>query len=399
MLTDLDMSINHIDALVFTNTPHLKNIYARGNELSSLDVTNLKKLESLNFGGNHLKVIDLSNNIYLKSLECDNNDLSSLDLTFNYNLVFMLCDGNPSLETVYLPQGLVIPHVVKDSFTQFVYRQGIKFKDVAFNKFLIDHFDTDGNKEISEDEAAAITEIEVCTDDIYSMDGLEHFVNLTKLTCMGSFSEEYGENINYGILSELDISKNTQLEFLSCGYNQLESLDVSNNKKLKILRLQWNNVTSIDVSNNTLLEELVCRYCRITTPLDFSSNPKLIEIDCQGSVGYNRFKSINVSQCPALLVINCNSVGLDTLDVSHNPHLEWLGCVGSGFTTLDLSANHHLKFFGAELNSLSELDLTQNPEMEYLYIKDSPKLHSVYLKTGQIIPHIFKDDHTQIIYK
>ena len=398
LLTDLDMSINHIDALVFTNTPLLKNIYARGNELSSLDVTNLDRLESLNFGGNHLTSIDLSNNLLLKSLECDNNNLSTLDLTFNYDLLFMLCDGNPSLKTVYLPQGLSIPHVVKDSFTEFVYRQGIKFKDAAFNKYLVDHFDTDGNKEISETEASAVTEIEVCTDNIHSMAGLEHFVNLTKLICMGSFSED-GENHNYGVLSELDVTNNPQLEFLSCGYNLLESLDVSNNRKLKILRLQWNNVTSIDVSNNAVLEELVCRYCRITTSLDFSNNPYLIEIDCQGSVGYNRFKSINVSNCPVLSTINCNSVGLETLDVSHNPQLDWLGCVGSLFTSIDLSANHHLKFLGADVNSLSELDLTQNPEVEYLYIQDSPKLQYVYLKTGQTIPNIFKDDHTQIVYK
>lgn len=398
VLTDLDMSTNHIGSMDFSNTPRLKSIYARGNELTVLDVSTLQKLETLNIGGNHLKEIDLTNNYLLRSLECDGNDLAVLDLSYNKYLEYLLCTGNPSLKTVYVAQGHTIPLFEKDSFTQFTYREGINIKDMAFKKYLVDRFDADGDNEISEAEAATVTEIEVCTDNIFSLNGIEHFANLKRLVCMGTFEEEYSPNNYHGVLSELNVSHNLQLEFLSCGYNQLNNLDVSKNKQLKILRFQNNNVTSIDVSNNHLLEDLDCRYCHITS-LDLSYNHELVSLDCQGGIGYNRIKSIDVSGCPRLSLMNCNSVGLETIDVTHNPDLHWLGCVDSYFTTIDLSFNPHLNCFYGNAVSLSELDLTHNLEMEYLYIQDSPKLHSVYLKTGQIIPHIYKDDHTQIVYK
>ncbi len=395
MLTDLDMSINHIETLDFSNSKLLKNIYARGNELSVLNVTELQNLESLNFGQNHLSTIDLSNNPMLKSLECDNNNLSSLDLGFNYHLDFLLCDGNPSLKTMYLAKGHSISHMVKDDYTQVVYRKGVIIKDGAFKKYLVDHFDTDADNEISEAEAASVTEIEVCTDNIYTLGGIEYFVNLSKLSCMGSSTDDH----YFGVLSELNLSNNSKLEFLSCGYNQLKSLDVSKNKMLKTLRLQNNDVTTIDVSNNPLLEELVIRFCHLNTSLDFTNNPKLKEIDCQGGIGFNRIKSIDVSKCPLLLVMNCNSVWLETIDVSNNPQLQWLGCVGGLFSSIDLSANTHLNFLYADVSSLHELDLTHNPEIEWLYIRDSRNLQYVYLKAGHTIPNLLKDDHTQIIYR
>ena len=58
--------------------------------------------------------------------------------------------------------------------------------------------------------------------------------NLTFFSC-------YANGAN---LTALDLSKNTQLEWLDCGSNQLTSLDVSKNTQLKMLACDGNNFTT-----------------------------------------------------------------------------------------------------------------------------------------------------------
>lgn len=394
-LTGFDASINQIGAIDFSNNPLLDAIYLRGNLLTYLDVSHLSQLKTLNFGGNQIANIDLTNNYLLESLECDGNLLTSLDLSYNKHLSFLRCQGNPYLRTILLDQGYSISRVEKDDFAKFVYQQGIEIKDPAFRKYILNHFDIDGDNEISPEEAQAVTKMDVCTDQIYSLNGIESFVNLEILFCEGSYSEEYTDKEYYGVLKELDISQNIKLTQLKCGYNQLTVLDLSHNPKLISVSCQNNELTSLNTSENPLLEEIICRNCYISS-LDVSSNTALRDFDCQGS---NRISRIDLSHCPNLSLLNANGIGLEELDVSNNVRLSWLGCSNSSFPSIDLSANPHLHCFYGDCNLLSELDLTQNTELEYLYIREAPHLQSVYLKAGHSVAHIFKDEHTQIVYR
>ena len=84
-----------------------------------------------------------------------------------------------------------------------------------------------------------------------------------------------------GTLTSLDVSKNTMLIRLDCGYNQLTSLDVSRNTALTELLCNRNQLTNLDISKNTALTELYC--------------------------GGNQLKILNVSKNTALTRLNCNS--------------------------------------------------------------------------------------------
>lgn len=390
-----DASVNHLESLYLSDNHEVRGVYLRMNNLKNVVVDGLSKLEVLSVGFNHLSSIDLTSNYQLRHLDCDANVLSSLDLSFNRDLEYLLCVGNPSLTQVFLSPGQTIDSVEKDDFTSLVYRPGIDIKDPAFKKFLISQFDTDGDLGISGSEAEAITEIDVCTDDIVSLEGIEHFVNLRKLVCRGSYDEEYAPDNYYGSLRELDVSSNKQLEYLSCGYNQLTSLDVSKNPRLRVLRFMNNQMREIDISNNLLLEELYCRNCHLSS-LNVTHNPNLRELDCQGT---NRFKEIDLSLCPKLSLFNANGVGLETLDVTGNPKLSWLGCAFSFFKSIDLSNNPFLFCFYGDNNSLTELDLTHNLQISELFVRNSPDLKYVYFNKDQTIANVYKDISTQIVYK
>lgn len=79
-----------------------------------------------------------------------------------------------------------------------------------------------------------------------SLKGIEYFESLTHLHC------------EYNQLPELDISKNTALEFLSCYYNQLTELDMTQNTALLYLSCSGNQLSVLMASKNTALAELNC---------------------------------------------------------------------------------------------------------------------------------------------
>ena len=63
---------------------------------------------------------------------------------------------------------------------------------------------------------------------------------------------------DYNRLTELDLSKNTELTDLSCGWNPITALDLSENTKLTYLNCLNNQLTALDLSENTELIRLGC---------------------------------------------------------------------------------------------------------------------------------------------
>ncbi|WP_418513392.1 leucine-rich repeat domain-containing protein [Corallibacter sp.] len=137
----------------------------------------------------------------------------------------------------------------------------------------------------------------------------------------------------------------TALEFLSVTNNLLTNLNLSQNTNLTELRCVSNELTSINISQNTALERLWVTGNDLTA-LDVSQNTNLIDLRCAN----NPFTSLDVSNNPNLeyLVIYWSS--LEVLDVSQNINLTHLDCKGSDYlTTLNVknSTNNLITFFDA----------------------------------------------------
>ena len=117
----------------------------------------------------------------------------------------------------------------------------VEFEDTFFNTYCLKNFDKNGDGNISFKEAAEVTEIEIRTNKIASLQGIEFFTNLSSLRCTGLFNSMLS---NYeGQLTKLDISKNTKLAYLDCSDNQLITLDVSKNTELAYLSCNNNLLT------------------------------------------------------------------------------------------------------------------------------------------------------------
>ena len=208
------------------------------------------------------------------------------------------------------------------------------FPDEAFWSYLLKYVDKNRNGTLSQEERYAVKVIDVEKKNIHSLKGIEFFPNLKKLYC--------SENQ----LTELDVSKNKELESLLCNKNQLTELDVSNNTELVYLQCGENQLTELDVSQNTKLKNLHC-YRNQLTELDVSKNTALVELycwqnqltslDCE-NLG---FYDVSGNEYPVKVNAQTRTFDLHTLPGGFDPSRasDWEGgTVSNGILTVDSGA-------------------------------------------------------------
>ena len=287
-------------------------------------------------------------------------------------------------------------------------KENIIFEDANFKAYLVANFDTDGDGEISKEEALAITEIIVGTKDIESLAGIEHMANLTELRCEGPWSFFEPEEDPEGKLKTLDVSKNVNLTILYCGFNQLTSLDVTNNPKIEQLRCAGNNLNSLDVSKNTELIEFEAYNNRLSS-IDVSNNPELEYIDLTN----NQIKSIDVSNNPELEYIDLTNNQIKSIDVSKNKSLRSffidmnlltelnpsnnlelvrITCSDNKLTSIDVTNNQKLTKLNISGNSIVEIDLGNNPELKHL-ICNKNKISELELSNNKKLERLNVNDN------
>ena len=266
-------------------------------------------------------------------------------------------------------------------------KENIIFEDANFKAYLVANFDTDGDGEISKEEALAITKIIVGTKDIESLAGIEHMANLTELRCEGPWSIFEPEEDPEGKLKTLDVSKNVNLTILYCGFNQLTSLDVTNNPKIEQLRCAGNNLNSLDVSKNTELIEFEAYNNRLSS-IDVSNNPELEYIDLTN----NQIKSIDVSNNPELDYIDLTNNQIKSIDVSKNLELERITCSDNKLTSIDVTNNQKLTTLNISGNSIVKIDLGNNPDLKYLYCEKN-KISELELSNNKRLKSLNVNDN------
>jgi hypothetical protein len=179
---------------------------------------------------------------------------------------------------------------------------------------------TNGDSEIQRSEAIAFTgEIDAGDASISNLTGLEEFVNLTSFSCMGNPS-----------LSQIDVSKNIDLQRILCSSCAIEELDLTNNPQLVILACNNNLLTTLDISNNTILERI-----------NFSNN---------------QISSINFNNNPLINAINGASNLIEELDLSAHSALRSLTCSDNLLTYLNLKNGNN--------EIIETLSCTSNPDLK-----------------------------------
>ena len=254
----------------------------------------------------------------------------------------------------------------------------IPIEDPSFKNYLVQNYDSDGNGEISFEEAAEITEIRIIYTNDYnlqSLKGIEYMPNLEVIECPGesydqgpksagidrdhyyvgpyrnNWTEKWGP---IGTLRYADVSNNPKLRSLSLQNNsalgvEMGTINVSNCPDLKHIDIGITWLEYPDISANTKLEFVQFTHLRGSLP-DFSRLTKIKGLFIEWPQD--------------------SSVEFVDLDVSHMPELESLGVAGRIRSLSDLSANPKLRWLYNQHSPqfTGDLDLSACPDLETLII-------------------------------
>ena len=204
------------------------------------------------------------------------------------------------------------------------------FPDDVFRQY-VKMFDRNNSDMLGVWEIAAVHKINISDANLRSLDGIEHFTNLTTLDVSGCTALEFLD-CRDNQLTSLNVSGCTALEVLLCTDNQLTSLNVSGCTALEVLDCRDNQLTSLNVSGCTALEGLLCEKNQLTS-LNLGGYSKLDYLTCWG----NQLTSLNVSGYTALYFLACENNQLTSLNVNNCTALYTLWCGFNQLTSLDVS--------------------------------------------------------------
>ena len=242
----------------------------------------------------------------------------------------------------------------------------ILISDTSFKAQLLDKYDVNKDGRITLRDALATTVIDVYSDDIISLSGIEYYENLERLIAVPKHTSGYGVGIgedwrNSGYTNDEYNGYNT----VSIVHGKIKDINVSNNQKLVFLDCSGNALTDVDLSQNKNLQHLNLNYNPDLAALRLGEMPGLKEL----YLTCTSINSLDLSVCPELDALYLDR-GIEllngTLDLSNNKKLTrlWIDC--RGLTHLDVSQNTELRFLSCALNDLNTLDVSNNPELTSL---------------------------------
>ncbi len=144
----------------------------------------------------------------------------------------------------------------------------VEFYDSAFKDYCVKNFDSNGDGEISLDEAKEARKIDYTAESM-DLKGLEAFVNLETLKlCSGKTDVESAQNC-WMSMGET-ITALTKLKHLESRYTALYNLDISRMADLEYLDVEGTRIQKLDISNNTKLTYLDC------SPIQYNNLQSLV---------------------------------------------------------------------------------------------------------------------------
>jgi len=290
----------------------------------------------------------------------------------------------------------------------------VEFEDESFKAYCVANFDADGDGEISKSEAMDVTQIECyncsTTGDYYteeiggktvhfmkasSLKGIEEFKNLMELIVRGAYTTHPGVS---GPLTELNLSENSNLQYLDCSINDIASLDISNSPYLQYLDVSETKLLSLYVPEYTYLQKLYCYNCQDLAYINCLYDSNLTDFHFEGSysleyllMGEIKFnRALDLKYYTELKEVNCMNSGVTFINFSGHTgctELKNLYVQGNNLTEITgLSTLTSLKQLTCQGNKIETLDIHSNPALTLLRAwpqQEGTTLHMLVLSPAQ----------------
>ena len=269
----------------------------------------------------------------------------------------------------YLTNGEAVLTAEAVSFRTDAGPETVDIPDPVFRRYILANYDTNADEVLTVLEALTVSRIEVCTDSISSLRGIEKMERLQELIAQGNWS--------HGWLHEIDLSGNPLLRCCKLDDNQLHTVDLSANPLLEEFGIGGNPLLSIDFSHNPRLWSIGMN----NVPLDYLPDMTFLPLESLHFDHVARFIPEDYFRhFPKMGGCNIGLYEGRHIDFSQCTQLNSVWCYGSP--------------------NLEELDLTASTctVFDWIQAGDCPRLRHIYLRKGSTVNHLWKDDHTEIVY-
>lgn len=451
IVVKLNCSNTHIildDILAIPHPERVTDLYCEGCGLTTIDVSHLTALQWLHCNDNLLTTLDVSANTALRGCLVNGNRMFALDVSatpckymgnssqyiegqavemdgktyvqlnsevnrdsidelkvWHGSQLMPTTIANPTMQGEYL---LVDVSGAADvNKVQYKYHVGngawmwveittgdygvaineYNFPDRIFRNYLLGR-DYGQDALLTQNEIAAITELDVQDKNIASLEGIQYLRYLTNLNVSNNNLTDAGFSDLMAYLPNL-----TELLFDDNEY--LTRFDAGQNTKLRILSGWGCALTTLDVRGCTELQELVCDDNQLTF-LNLSENTKLRRLQCND----NQLTEIyGLDSLTELRNLVCSNNQIATLDVSTFPMLAELQCGGNSLTTLDLRQNGNLRYLYVEKNQLSTLLLPENAPLKWLRIFGNQLKNDAMRAIVELLPTLATTYNVRVFYQ
>ncbi|MFD2727186.1 T9SS type A sorting domain-containing protein [Hyunsoonleella rubra] len=463
--------INELSAVLIT-LPLLKYLVVNGNQLTDLDARNNPNLIELNVGNNSLTSLELSANLsQLKTLNCSNNLLGNdLDLStigtgacpanedfcpnsitinvsnnqfyfvniqngINNEISGFVATGNSNLFCIQVDdENNIGANWLKDAIAE--YSTDCRFgetyvPDDNFEQALIDFGYDVGPLDdyVPTTNIEVVVNLDVSAEGIVDLTGIEDFIALEDFNCANNAISEVnlGDNpdlrilnLSGNIVSDVDLSANTNLVNLNISNNNFSEFMPDEIPTLQIFNCDENRIVELDFTANTALTNLSCTTNALEVlNLQNGQNPSLSNLDAQNNPALNCIQTDNGNapagvtwlkdtttnyaiDChfgetyvpddnfeqalidlgydagpmddyvPTLNIERVTSLSLSNKDIADLTGIAdfeallTLDIEGNSLTTVDLSANITLSNLNASGNQFATLDISNLPNLQVL---------------------------------
>ena len=311
----------------------LKWLSCHDNSLTSLDLSQLTKLEGLDAYSNQLVNVDLSKNPKLSYLDLSGmSTLKNIDISNCEALQTLMSSTEKTAKSWVGVSG----YSYGDNMTNlyFEYPQAadinaiainrLHFPDANFRSYITLNIDNNSDGYLSAAEIGKVGILSISNKGISNLKGIEFFTELYDLNCsnnkltsldLSANPKIDGVDCDDNFIMSINLGKNTNSLSLNCANNRLKELDLSELTGLDFLWCSGNkDLTSLDLSKNTELAWLTC-YDTGLSSLDVSKNTKLKKIDVHGT----KMSEIDTTMCPDLHYLDVSRSSFKTVNIYSNP--------------------------------------------------------------------------------
>ena len=233
------------------------------------------------------------------------------------------------------------------------------FPDESFRGALVGLYDKDSTYSIADSKNITSMDLSHKHYSIVDFTGLSYFTGLKIFDC------------NYLSITDLDVSKNTKLEYIGVfGCEELDSITgLSSCPSLTSLFATDSKLKKLDVTGNPLLDSLEVDGCELEE-LNLKKNTKLTYL----SFCNNKISSIDLSKCTSLKTLSASTNNLTSLSLTKNTNLIDFACCCNKLTTLNVSKNTKLEYLNARDNQLLKMDLSNNKSLKSVNLTNNGRV-------------------------